>query len=372
VRLVATLALPYCLFEHDALVSALVLAGVAAGVVDQARWPGRGRDRPLYAVGSDDEAAATVPGDDAATASGDRPAAERPSGETPTAAPGIAEPAARAARLGGDATEAPAAVRGEEDDGLGAACTVERRLDALAWPELAAALAAGPRVALVPLGATEQHGPHLPLATDTWIGDALAARLALRLPETLVCPTLPLGCSREHLDFPGTLDLRPATLAAVLADVLASLARHGFAGAFVFSAHGGNCADLAAALPALAAAAAPMQVHSCTDLATVAAALARVAAAHGVAPEAAGHHAGEAETSILMALRPELVRAGALAPGWVASVADPQTLFYPSLRERVPNGTVGDPRGASATRADAYLEAWVDRLEAVYRSSFRA
>lgn len=316
VRAAATLPFPWCVFEHEALVNELALAGIAAGHVDQARWPGQGRDRPLYVIGSEDEARAAVPGDASAVAAPHVP---------------------------------------------------PRALATATWPEIAALLAAGPRIALVPLGATEQHGPHLPFATDTWIGDALAARLAARLPAAVTCPTLALGCSSEHAAFPGTLDLRPETLVAVVTDVVRSLARSGFAGAFVFSAHGGNSAALAAMLPQLAAAAAPMPVAAFADLAAVAATLARVAEGFGVAAAAAGQHAGEAETSILLALRPESVRTAAFAPGHTAPVADPQTLFYPSLRDHAPNGTVGDPSGASATRADAYLDAWVDLLENAYR-----
>ncbi|MCC6847103.1 MAG: creatininase family protein [Deltaproteobacteria bacterium] len=343
VRLSATLPMPLALFEHEALVTELVLAGIAAHGVEQARWPGQGRDRPLYAVGGRDEAAASVPG-------------AAPPAAADGASPGFATAASAAAGPPGGphaASPPPAA-----DDG--------RRLGDRTWPELATALAAEPRVALVPLGATEQHGPHLPCATDTWIGDALAARLAARFPEAVVCPTVPFGCSREHAAFPGALDLAPATLAAVLADLVRSLAGAGFAGAFVFSAHGGNDAGLAAMLPALRAAAAPMRIEAFTDRARVAATLARVAAGAGVDPRAAGHHAGEAETSILLALRPASVRTAALAAGYTAAVADPQTLFYPSLRDRAPTGVVGDPRGAHAARADAYLDAWVDLLADAY------
>ncbi|MEO6029617.1 MAG: creatininase family protein, partial [Candidatus Binatia bacterium] len=314
VPLAATLPLPFSIFEHETAMNELMLAGIAARAVDQARWPGQGRDGPLYSVGSPDrETLAASAEDDALPRSG------------------------------------------------------ARRLADLTWPEVEAALAAAPCIALVPLGATEQHGPHLAFAADTWIGDALAERLAVRLPETIVCPTLAFGCSREHLGFPGTLDLQPATLAAVLGDVLASLARHGFAGAFVFSAHGGNYAELAAMLPALAATAAPMPVFAFTDLTRVSDALARVAAEHGIAPAAAGHHAGEVETSILMALRPDAVRGARLAAGHTEVVADPQTLFYPSLRTHASSGVVGDPRPASATRAAAYLDAWADVLVDAYR-----
>ena len=251
-----------------------------------------------------------------------------------------------------------------------AAPRADRRLAALTWPELEALLAAGPRVALVPLGATEQHGPHLPFATDTWIGDALAARLAARLPEAIACPTLPFGCSREHAGVSRHARSRAGDARrGARPTCVASLARHGFAGAFVFSAHGGNYAALAAMLPALAAAAAPMPVAAFTDLAAARAPRSRASpTASASRPTAAGHHAGEVETSILLALRPEAVRAGR------ARARD--TRRRSPIRRRssirasathAPNGTVGDPRGASATRADAYLDAWVDVLVDAYR-----
>jgi creatinine amidohydrolase len=242
----------------------------------------------------------------------------------------------------------------------------ERRLAPLVWPEVARRR---PRVAIVPLGATEQHGPHLPFATDTLVADALAARLAARLDDAIALPPLPVGCSSEHMAFPGTLDVTPATLVAVLGDVLRSLARHGVAEAFVFSAHGGNVATLRDALPALAAVAPSLLVRAATDLDAVTARLHAEAARFGVAAEAAGHHAGEVETSIVLALRPELVRADALAPGCVRAVADPQALFYPDLRRHAPEGTVGDPRGAAALRGTRYLAAWTDVLEAAFRDA---
>jgi creatinine amidohydrolase len=242
-----------------------------------------------------------------------------------------------------------------------------RRLADLTWPEVEALVAGGCRTAVIPLGATEQHGPHLPLATDTWIADALAERFCARVPEAVQAPALAVGCSREHLDFAGTLDVRAETLAAILSDVVASLARHGFARVFVFSAHGGNVEALRAALPALAAAAAPVEVLAFTDLGAVARATAAASAAEGIDGAASGHHAGEFETSILLAIRPGDVRVSAFAPGLLAPTADAQDLFYPSLRPRAPSGTVGDPTGAAAARAERYLAAWVDLLVDAYQ-----
>jgi creatinine amidohydrolase len=314
VPLRATLPGVYALFEHEALLDALLLRQQEAQGLDPARWPGRGRDAPLY-----------------------RAAPERP-------------PAAAAPR-------------------------VERALAALVWPELAARI--GPdATAVVPLGAVEQHGAHLPFATDTWIAEALAARFCAQVPGAVHVPALPLGCSPEHAEFPGTLSLRDETLAEVLADVVAGLARHGFPRVFLFSAHGGNAGPLRRALPRLrdaAAAAArergaaPTRVVAHTDLTGLTRALQRAAAEQGIGPATAGHHAGEIETSMLLALHPAAVRREGFAPGTLAPETDAQALFYPSLRPNAPSGTVGDPRAADAGRGARYLEVWTGELIACFR-----
>src|SRR5262249_11673882 len=158
------------------------------------------------------------------------------------------------------------------------------------WPEVAALVARGCRTAVLPLGSTEQHGPHLPLDTDTVIGDALAERLCAEVGDALACPTLPLGCASEHLSFPGTLHLEPATLVAVLRDTIRALGRPGIARVFIFSAHGGNAEPLRAALPELRRACGPVAVDAFTDLDRVTAVLHAESAAAGVDPAVAGHH----------------------------------------------------------------------------------
>jgi creatinine amidohydrolase len=296
------------LFEHEALVTELVLHAIAARHLDQARWPGRERERPLYEIATPDPAPPAI-----------------------SAAPS------------------------------------PRQLAALTWPQVEALLAAGCRTAVLPLGATEQHGPHLPFATDTWIAEALAERFCARVAEAVWLPALPIGCSSEHAAFPGTLSLGADALHALLRDLLSSLARHGFETVFVFSGHGGNYTALRAALPELQAAARPAQLIAFTDLDRVAAAWRQASAAAGVTASAAGHHAGELETSILLALRPDAVRRDQLAAGLVEVGSDPQSIFYPSLRAHSPSGVVGDPRGAAAAHAEPYLAAWVEALVECYR-----
>lgn len=314
-RLPAAAPAPLAIFEHEALCNALVLRGIAAEGIDAARWPGRGRDGPLY---------------DLAPASPKSARAHpRPSNLAP-------------------------------------------RFEERTWMELDAWIAKGARTAVLALGATEQHGPHLPLATDTWIADALARRFCARVPDAIALPTLAVGCSSEHGGFAGTLDLQPETFAAVLRDLLTSLRGHGFQRAFVFSAHGGNLAPLRAALPMLCDACRPMQVIAATDLLATTRAQHAASARHGVDAGASGHHAGEFETSIVGGLVHGGVRADRLAKGELARDADAQALFYPQLRANAPSGVVGDPRSADSGRAGEYLDAWTDLLVAGYRRELPA
>ncbi len=239
-------------------------------------------------------------------------------------------------------------------------------LSELSWPELDAALAAGRRVAVLPLGATEQHGPHLPFATDSWIADALAEGFCAHVPEALRLPTLAIGASSEHLSFPGTLSLGERTLAAVLEDLARSLARHGFETIFCFSAHGGNLGVLRERRSDFEEAAAPAQWIAFTDHAALERTLHALAEGAGVSRGAAGLHAGELETSLLLALRPEAPRRYAFAAGLLETPSAAQAIFYPDLRVHAASGTVGDPRPAEAQRGARYLAAWIEALLAAY------
>ncbi|HSP98994.1 MAG TPA: creatininase family protein [Candidatus Dormibacteraeota bacterium] len=308
IGLPATLPGAQALFEHQALLNAVLLRTIAARGVDQAHWPGRGRDGALYRIA-------------------------RPPRQSPAA---------------------PLAMRSSA-------------LADLTWPELAAGLRAGRDTAVVPLGATEQHGPHLPFETDTAIADALADRFCARVPESVRLPALPFGCSAEHDAFPGTVSLRWQTLRALLADILAALARHGFRRLVVFSAHGGNDALLREEAVALRAAGRPAQVIVVHGIERLAQRWHRASAAQGVSRAASGQHAGEFETSILLGLRPTLVRRGAARRGHAGTWNDAHALFYPDLRRNAPSGVVGDPRPAMAPRAAPYLDAWCDTLVAHYR-----
>jgi mycofactocin precursor peptide peptidase len=127
--------------------------------------------------------------------------------------------------------------------------SVPGRLGALTWPE--AAEVAARSVLAVPVGSTEQHGPHLPLATDSAVAVALAERLAAARVDVVVAPALPYGSAGEHAGFAGTLSIGAAALEMVLVELGRSA--DAFAGVVLVSGHGGNAEPLATAVATLRA-----------------------------------------------------------------------------------------------------------------------
>lgn len=202
---------------------------------------------------------------------------------------------------------------------------VTRRLDSLSWPE-AEALAAQSILA-VPLGSTEQHGPHLPIGTDSVVAVALAERLAAARADVLVAPLLPYGSAGEHAAFPGTLSIGAAALELVIMELVRGA--DAFAGVVLISGHGGNAEPLAAAV------------------ATLSEEGRRVLAWSPLVP-GGDAHAGRTETSLLLALAPESVRVEAAEPGDVRPLAAVMgDLRRGGVIAVSTNGVLGDPTGAT-------------------------
>jgi len=197
-----------------------------------------------------------------------------------------------------------------------------------------------PALTLLPLGSYEQHGPSLPLGTDWYVADHLARLIAQEL-DAWVLPAQPFSCAQEHQEFPGTITLHPATLAALLADIAESVARAGVPYLAILNFHGGNWA-LKSIVRDL-----NRRLQTLTVLA--------ISPYEGT-PELVEHedlHAGAFEASLWLHLRPDLVRQP--LQDCVLDVS-PALLDQVGLRALSPQGQWGAASSATAERGQRDLD----------------
>lgn len=215
------------------------------------------------------------------------------------------------------------------------------RLDTTQWPRIT-----GRPLLLVPVGSTEQHGPHLPIGTDAMIAQAVATRTATVLPadtEIAVAPTVGYGASGEHEGFAGTVSIGTDVLSALLLEIGRSAAA--WAGQIVFvNGHGGNATAVVAAVRRL-------RFEG------------RETCWYPVAFPDSDAHAGRTETSVMLHLAPHTVRQADAEAG----NTEPVSRLLPALRAQgvravSPNGVLGDPSGASAAEGRALVDGAVADL----------
>lgn len=230
-------------------------------------------------------------------------------------------------------------------------------LENLTWTLVEKALKDGYKTILVPIGSIEQHGHHLPLATDSLLGEVLSKRLAEKMGKTLVAPVLRPGCSVHHLAFPGSLDVSPTTLMAMIRDVVFSLDHHGFENIILTPSHGGNFAPVATVTQEIAPKL-KANLIAMGDLMGLIGKMQEAAFDKGIPREAVGGHACAGETSILLAYRPDLVRMNDAKPGYIG----PFTSKYQrkGFRAVTPTGVMGDPRPATMEAGELMIEKITD------------
>ena len=235
--------------------------------------------------------------------------------------------------------------------------------DQIYWEQLGSpqlkSLADANAIVVVPVGSIEQHGPHLPVKVDALLATEVARRAALKIQThqpILVTPTVWCGLAEHHMDFCGTLTLDFETFHALLRNLCRSIRHHGFRRIFLLNGHGGNIAALNVI---------------CSELVRELEGLRVVSGTYWTLPEVAEkfaeilevqqnvRHAGEAETSMMLALEPELVDQSIL------NQADgtPEIPFYGSgvsrwvsFKEVSANGVIGSPSVATATKGELLLE----------------
>lgn len=230
------------------------------------------------------------------------------------------------------------------------------------------------RVVILPVAATEDHGPHMPLDTDTLLGTRIVEAVADRAPEeVLVMPTIPYGFNEHHKDFPGVIWIQPETLIAFVTDVTKSLAHHGFRRLLLLNSHGSNHAvlDLAARKTVIE-----------TGIICVSASYWNLMSdrinAIRKSPTGGIAHAGEFEAAMYMHLEPEHVHLERAAS---QIVHDPSSRYFNLdlaaggsramlmrwWSAQSPDGTMGDPTVADAETGAQYFEAAVEETLGLVR-----
>ena len=230
-------------------------------------------------------------------------------------------------------------------------------LDKMTWREVESALKQGVDTALITIGATEQHGPHLALAADAATGDCLAPEIAERVGQALFTPNIRLGISPHHMRFPGTITVRAPILKDLVYEYVHSLAWHGFRHIAIIPTHGTNFGMVGELEEELRVLYPHVNIFAFADPDTFLGTLADTSTRLGIDPVAAGGHAGQAETALLLACQPELVSMAQAEPGYTGDSATmAEKLNRDGTHSISPIGVLGDPRGAAAEAGQEYLD----------------
>jgi creatinine amidohydrolase len=233
------------------------------------------------------------------------------------------------------------------------------RLEDLSWPEVQEAMDNGYDRVIVAAGATEQHGPHMPLSVDATLGEEITVEIAQRTGRMLVAPAVRPGVSQHHMAFPGTITLQEETMQAVLSDYCTSLDHHGFKAIVLMVAHGGNMnavdavtkrldGKLNARLIGLVN---PFEPDLFIDSEKF---------GNMIDVNSIGAHGGHAETSLMLAFRPEFVhmeqavRSIPDLPGDLAEMG--RLLAEHGTRGFSDSGVLGDGTNANAEFGRALID----------------
>jgi creatinine amidohydrolase len=221
-------------------------------------------------------------------------------------------------------------------------------------------------IVILPVASLEQHGPHLPVEVDSMLGETVARRAALKLVErgqpVLVLPVLWTGLSEHHMSFGGTITLDNAAFAAVVEGIVRSVLRHGFKRIVLLNAHGGNENALRSITDDLTPKLG-VPIVQFTYWYAAAVAIAKILETQGGL-----QHACEAETAMMLAVRPELVAtdriplAKANTTPDVADIVGGGVYRWRSIGSRSGSGVIGNPEAASAEKGERLFEAIASAL----------
>ncbi len=251
------------------------------------------------------------------------------------------------------------------------------RFEEFTWPEIRDAVAQN-RVAVLPVGTIEQHGPHMPLVTDVLTATETSRLAVEQIPEQAVLmPSVYYSFNEHHMDFPGTIAIRGETIVQYVTDIGVSLARHGFRKILLVNGHGSNVPFLD-----IAARQITVRTEAISAMASWWSLIPRELLSELRESEYPGGmaHGCELETSVLLHLRPDLVQ---FEKARRDIPSRPSRFFFWDLQTPSPinfqewfsryseTGTLGDPTKATKEKGEKFVNAVVDQMVALI-SEFRA
>ena len=230
-------------------------------------------------------------------------------------------------------------------------------LEKKTWREVEAAIKQGIDTAIITIGATEQHGPQLALATDSASGDCLARMVAERAGQALITPNIRVGISPHHMHFAGTISVRAPILKSLVYEYVHSLAWHGFRHIAIIPTHGTNFPMAGELEEELSVLYPHVNIFSYSDAAAYLGSAAVISERLGIDPATAGTHAGLSETAFMLACQPDLVDLESAEQGFMGdAMAMGEKLNRDGTHSISPIGVLGDPRGATVEAGREYLE----------------
>jgi creatinine amidohydrolase len=240
-------------------------------------------------------------------------------------------------------------------------------MEEMTWVEIKERMDAGVTSVFIPVASIEQHGPALPLITDMVLGRSLGERTARKLGDMLVAPPIAPGCSDHHMQWPGTITVSPSLLADLVMAWLSAYHHHGFKEAVLVPSHGGNFGPLGSICERIRPQFERMglRVIGLTDIVRFFVAWFGALRAAGRADDTAPH-ADVSESSLMLAIQPELVRMDRFETGYVGKL-DLDVLFSQGMGYYTQNGVLGDPIGSTADIGQTLLEMVSDHIVAEIR-----
>jgi len=241
----------------------------------------------------------------------------------------------------------------------------------MTWEEVSEALEKTD-IILISVGATEQHGPHLPLGTDVIQAREILRRAAEKLDDegitVVVGPFITMGLSSYHMDFPGSVTLTPSTLSGLIKDVCRSMYRHGFRKFLLKISHGGNRNIVQVVAQELQDELADVKMISVYPYPVSYTIHEEILTSKGVGDG----HGGEAETSRILAIHPSLVKLDRAKPSPGAEHGGAGTVYAPirSMKLRTEFGSIGYPNHATKEKGDRVLEVMADFIRDVVKERF--